>query len=180
MEVCRASGVSFCNPARASSYTAAATPRKLLGMSVLDLAERIPMQLGTLDGRPVVWLEGPEKHVQEIVGESHYQQQLQAATSNKPCPNHWPMVTHAWLVPELDNTHDPTAVAIWIGGGKVGHLPRVVARCWWHILRTLNILHDASCACPAKIVGGDVVRGERRLYGVWLAFPVDTPSMLSL
>lgn len=138
------------------------------------------MQIGSLDGRPVVWLEGPEKHVQEIVGESHYQEQLLSATLNKPCPNNWPMTTHAWLVPELDNAHDPTAVSVWIGGGKVGHLPRNVARCWWQIMRILNVLHEAGCACPARIYGGDIVRGERRIYGVWLALPIATPGLLSL
>ncbi|MBK9263075.1 MAG: hypothetical protein IPM54_25135 [Polyangiaceae bacterium] len=74
----------------------------------------------------MIWLEGPEKHVQEVVGESHYQPQLHRVTGGKACTKDAPILTGAWLIPEFDNPHDDYAVSVWIGDGKVGHLPSYI------------------------------------------------------
>lgn len=142
-------------------------------MSVFSVINNIPNQLITVGGTPVVWLEGSQKFSQEIVGESEYQRQLHFATSSKPCPNDSPFVTGAWLLPEQDNPYDPTAVSAWIANGIVGYMPHKVAAKWWTLLRALADVNGAACACPAKVFGGDVVQGERRLYGVWLFLPID-------
>jgi hypothetical protein len=36
----------------------------------------------------------------------------------------------AWLMPEPENAHDPSAVMVWTLGGKVGYLPRELAQIW--------------------------------------------------
>jgi HIRAN domain len=62
-----------------------------------------------------------------VVGESHYQEALIAIAGGKS-PESVRISTQAILVPESDNPYDPNAVAVYIDGRKVGHLPRPAAR----------------------------------------------------
>jgi hypothetical protein len=160
--------------ARMDIFSKAEKSRRSWTMATIwDLVNLVPAQIITTNNSRMVWLEGPNKHQQEVVGESHYQPQIQRATNGKACPNESPFATGAWLIHETDNEYDEYAVGVWIANGKVGHLPGRISSVWWQILRALSGLHGCPCACPAKIFGGDIVDGYCRLYGVWLVLPVN-------
>jgi hypothetical protein len=61
-----------------------------------------------------------------VVGVSFYQQQLAAILREPDAGNTWT----ARLLPEPDNRHDPSAVAVEINGQIIGHLKREQARHW--------------------------------------------------
>jgi hypothetical protein len=71
-----------------------------------------------------------------VVGESHYQDVLTAIVGGKR-PESVRIPTQATLVPELDNPYDPNAVAVYIAGRKVGHLPRPAAQAFAPVGRRL-------------------------------------------
>jgi hypothetical protein len=64
----------------------------------------------------------------EVVGESHYQDNLRRLTGYPPPDQRVRQEIHAVLVAEDDNPHDPDAAAVWIDGLQAGHLSREDAR----------------------------------------------------
>lgn len=98
----------------------------------------------------------------EVVGESHYQAQLQRVAKGA-------RRAEAIAVLELDdaNPHDKKAVRVSIEGGAVGYLSREAARAFRKgVAKSAPGLRAFSC--DAVIVGG---KGKH--YGVWLDIPVD-------
>lgn len=87
-----------------------------------------------------------------VVGESHYQDALTAIVGGKR-PDSVRIPTQATLVPEPDNPYDPNAVAIYIDGRKVGHLPRPAAQAFAPVGRRLAEQRQVG-ACSATITGG--------------------------
>src|SRR3954453_17432574 len=71
-------------------------------------------------------IEGDGQFGFQVVGESHYQQELErlaGGKSEESCERY----CDAWLVPEPDNPHDPSAVCVQIQGVKVGYLASQLA-----------------------------------------------------
>jgi hypothetical protein len=102
-----------------------------------------------------------------VVGESHYQDTLTAIVGGKR-PESIRIPTQATLVPEPDNPYDPNAIAVYIDGQKVGHLPRPAAQAFAPVGRQLADQHQVG-ACSATITGGwDRGDGDTGHFGVTL------------
>ena len=74
-------------------------------------------------------LEGDGDFETDVVGESYYQDALAEIAGPKTKAG-VDLDVKARLVPEPDNPHDANAVAVYIQGRKVGHLPRDMAAEW--------------------------------------------------
>jgi HIRAN domain len=104
-----------------------------------------------------------------VVGESHYQDALTAIVGGKG-PDSVRIPTQATLVPEPDNPYDPNAVAVYIAGRKVGHLPRPAAHAFAPVARRLADQQRVG-TCSATITGGwdrgTVIRGTSASSSTW-------------
>jgi hypothetical protein len=128
----------------------------LFGVVVWGLAKLFGM------GRParaapavaVHELEGDGDFETDVVGESYYQDAL-AEIAGPKTKSGVDLEVKARLVPEPDNPHDAKAVAVYIQGRKVGHLPRDMAAEW---VETLTRRGD-----PRRIVEVDA-----NITGGWL------------
>lgn len=103
-------------------------------------------------------LEGDGDFETDVVGESYYQDALAEIAGPKTKAG-VDLDVKARLVPEPDNPHDANAVAVYIQGRKVGHLPRDMAAEW---VATLTRRGDPRriVEVDANITGG--WRRERR------------------
>ena len=107
-------------------------------------------------------LEGDGDFETDVVGESYYQDALEAIAGPKT-KSGVELEVKARLVPEPENPHDANAVAVYIEGRKVGHLPRDMAAEW---VATLARRGDPQrvIEVDASITGG--WRRERRGGGI--------------
>jgi hypothetical protein len=127
--------------------------------SQANLSERIPVH-------PMHWPPLGDYEF-EIVGESNYQQAIAKIagyhgthSANKHCI--------ASLIPEDDNPHDKSAVAVEIDGSTVGYLSREDARSFRRRLGRKGLSGQVT-TCDALIVGGGTRKNGQRLhYGVRL------------
>lgn len=84
----------------------------------------------------------------EVVGESHYQRELESLVGGREEDSAEEYVT-AMLVPENSNPHDSKAVRVEVQGKTVGYLSRQDARQWRKVTGA-----SSPQQCPAVIVGG--------------------------
>lgn len=116
-------------------------------------------------------LPGPGTYEFDIVGESHYQQVLEAICGGRTedSASH---KTEAVLYLEDSNPHDNMAVRVDIGGETVGYLSRSDARSYRKQLKHLG--HECLvCKCDAMVVGGwRRSRTDQGSFGVKLDLPV--------
>ena len=95
----------------------------------------------------------PAGDVIEVVGESHYQADLEAIVGGK-AEQACEVEKWAYLIPEPDNPYDRHAVAIYIEGRKVGYLGRELAQDYAvPLVQLWDDLH-ARGVCRALIGGG--------------------------
>jgi hypothetical protein len=100
-----------------------------------------------------------------VVGESHYQDALTAIAGGKH-PESVSIPTQAVLMPEPENPYDPDAVAVYIAGRKVGHLPRPAAKAYGPVGRRFAEQQQVG-VCAATITGGwDRGDGDTGHFGV--------------
>lgn len=116
----------------------------------------------------ILRITGPGHFRGAIVGESHYQQALEAAAGSRSQRRR--VQVEAALVPEDDNPHDPQAIRIEIGGRRVGYLSRDDARAWRRYLAGQGQA-GARALCQAEISGGGQGRDGLKYLGVWLDLP---------
>lgn len=90
----------------------------------------------------------------EVVGESFYQRELSHICGGKTEDGHY-LEHRAELRPEPKNPHDKNAVAVHIGGRKVGYLSRKDALRWNK--------HLAEIGRPGAVAGADAL-----VTGGWL------------
>ncbi len=107
----------------------------------------------------------PDPHAEfplEVVGESHYQDNLNAVCGGRT-KDGVDLIVDAMVAPEPDNPHDPNAVKVEIQGRIVGHLIRRDAEMFHAKFQT------TAQPCRANIRGG-WDRGGRDVghYGVRL------------
>ena len=123
-------------------------------------------------------LRGSGAFALPIVGESHYQEALEAICGPRSDEGEDRRV-EARLVLENDNPHDSMAVRVDIQGQTVGHLSREHAR------QYRKQLERAGCAstdayCKARIRGGwDRGEGGQGHYGVFLDLSMDDSTATS-
>ena len=116
---------------------------------------------------PVV-LDGDGTFDQEIVGESFYQDTLEALFGPKT-EDAVQIATNARLVCELNNPHDSNAVAVMMKGQKVGHLSRADAVAYRRELRSLFGHREPEAIVDALVVGGwSRANGSEGSFGVRL------------
>lgn len=145
----------------------AATTRPSFQLEPDTTGDRIPPQ--SLDQEDLVYvnLPGPGTYLAEIVGESHYQDELDAICGGKTTSGHNKIVD-ALLVWEDDNPADNQAVRVDIEGRTVGYISRQNAR---RIRQQLikGGFAGVTGLCSAMIVGGWNRGGEDTgYYGVKL------------
>jgi hypothetical protein len=118
----------------------------------------------------VVSVTGPGTFDVDVVGESHYQRELEDLCGGRTRESA-DLETEAYLVPEDDNPRDRNAVRVCIDGFAVGNLDRDMARAWR--MRVTQFGRGVCTAkCQAKIVGGwdRGARGQGH-FGVKLDLP---------
>ncbi len=124
---------------------------------------------------PVVsstWLQQPTfraaDHLVDVVGESHYQEALEAAAGGRtPAGPLRPLVT-ALLIPEPANPYDPHAVRVDVGGRTVGYLSRIEAQRFAPLLADLQGMRTPA-TCRAWLTGGwDRGKADRGHFGIRL------------
>jgi hypothetical protein len=106
----------------------------------------------------------------DVVGESHYQDALEAICGGRTKYDVYEKVT-ATLIPEDGNPFDDNAVRVEIEGRTVGYLKKSESKHYREKLREAGFLGILT-TCKALIMGG----GERRddymgYYGVSLELP---------
>lgn len=116
-------------------------------------------------------LPGPGTFEFDIVGESHYQDALEAICGGRT-EESAEQFAEAVLVLEDSNPHDNMAVRVDIGGDTVGYLSKSDARSYRRQLRELG--HpNITCKCKAMVVGGwQRPGGDVGSFGVKLDLPV--------
>ncbi len=103
----------------------------------------------------------------EVVGESHYQQALEAAVGGRSAAGA-DLIVEAILIAEDTNPYDSKAIRLDIGGRTVGYLRREEARRFRAEFGRLLRANDFVC-CKANIRGGwSRGSGDRGHFGVWL------------
>jgi hypothetical protein len=102
----------------------------------------------------------PGTYSLDVVGENHYQSSLNQICGGKTKAGH-KLECEAHIVPDDNNPFDANAMAVYIGGLKVGHLSRDNAKLWRATLRK-TYGHVVTVKCPAVIVGG--WRRERKTH----------------
>lgn len=120
----------------------------------------------------IVQLRGKGDFALEVVGESHYQHNLETICGPRTEEGE-NRVVEARLLLEDNNPHDNKAVRVEISELQVGYLKREVARIYREQLRQ-NEHPRAIGLCAAKIKGGWKRKGgSTGHYGVWLDIPVE-------
>jgi uncharacterized protein len=104
----------------------------------------------------------------EVVGESKYQDALLELTGGR---RHYAGVrlhTAARLLPEPENAADPNAIAVTVGGQRVGYLSRADAERYRDAI-SAAIQRSGQASCSATIVGGwEREHGDIGYFGVRL------------
>ncbi len=118
------------------------------------------------NGMQVALLEGSESL--EVVGESHYQDNLWCLAGARPGEDHVRVDICAVLVAEDDNTYDRDAVAIWIDGLKTGYLSRENARRYRPGLLAQQRTQGMPIALAGVITGGGMRSDGPGMLGVFL------------
>lgn len=126
----------------------------------------------TFTARTEGHIRGPGDFDYDVVGESHYQHNIEriaggrsSQSANKACK--------ATLLLDDGNAHDKNAVKVYIDGMVVGHLDREMAKSWRPQLRKQG-LPVGNYTCDALVVGGwDKGGGDAGHFGVKLDLPVD-------
>jgi HIRAN domain len=89
----------------------------------------------------------------DIVGESHYQAQLESVAGGKG-EESCELEKFAYLVREPDNPYDRNAVAVYIDGGIVGYLSRDDAKEYGRLIDQMWANFACHAVCRARITGG--------------------------
>jgi hypothetical protein len=118
------------------------------------------------NGTRAALLDGPEDL--EVVGESHYQANLRRLTGDHPGDQRVRKNICAVLVAEDDNPYDRDAVAVWIGGLKVGYLSRENAQRYRPGLLAQQEALQTPIALPGVITGGGMRSDGPGMLGVFL------------
>jgi len=119
---------------------------------------------------PLVRIQGDGQFSLEVVGESHYQKELDKLVGGKTEEGHTAEF-EAILLHDNQNPHDPMAVAVSIDGEIVGYLDRKMAR--EHREQMVEAGFPGSPAiCGAIVVGGwKRSNNSEGSYGVRLDVP---------
>jgi hypothetical protein len=91
----------------------------------------------------------------DVVGESHYEDNLWRIVGGRS-EERVKHPVHVVLLPESDNPYDPNAISVWVGGLRVGYLPRELAAAYRPGLLALQLREGKPIALRALIIGGGI------------------------
>lgn len=117
-----------------------------------------------LKGRIRVPLKGNGSFSFDIVGEASYQDALETIAGKKTREGKELRCT-ASVSPEPTNPHDANAIAVEIGGKKVGYLNKVDAKDYASQLKESG---GGTCEIAAMVVGGFKTKTREGHFGVKL------------
>jgi hypothetical protein len=103
----------------------------------------------------------------EVVGESHYQSDLERIAGGRSDESA-EVFCNAYLVPEPYNPHDKNAVAIKIYDSIVGYLSRDDAEVFIYELKSAGYPSSTRVRVKAVIVGGWLRQNSQGSFGVKL------------
>lgn len=127
---------------------------------------------GSFTARTEGHIRGAGRFACDVVGESHYQDNLLRIAGGRT-EDSAELKKTATLILDDGNPHDSNAVKVFIDGLAVGHLPRQLARTWRGSLRKQG-LPVGNYTCDAMVVGGwSRGRGNTGHFGVRLDVPVE-------
>lgn len=146
--------------------------KRLIGIKIADgRAAEVSRQSRSVE-QDIVHLSGDGSYPIEVVGESHYRDDLELL-----CDPHlmqeqeFTWIFDAVLILEDDNPHDKNAVAVKIGGKKVGYLSRDMAKVYRAAISEAG--HPGAVGkCRARVRGGWQRKDGPPLFGVKLDIPV--------
>jgi hypothetical protein len=141
------------------------------GTSDAPQSAPVENQKSTTESQPGAFVSGDGGYQFEVVGESHYQTDLERIVGGRTGDN-TRYECLAVLTPEPDNPYDPQAVYVSVDGRKVAYLSRNWAAKFNAALAANGY---AQAACNALIVGGWDRGGDRGNFGIKLdiALPLD-------
>jgi len=119
-----------------------------------------------------VFIEGDGGFNQEVVGESHYQNQLKRISGGYTEKGSRKNVV-ADLYYEDDNPHDKKAIRVDVSGMTVGYLRKEDARLYRRRIKKTG--HEGIIvSCNAVIVGGKKLGFlNKTSFGIWLDLPIE-------
>ena len=121
---------------------------------------------GPLGEADTLWVLGDGRYGIDVVGESNYQEALEAAAGGRKSRGVNKTVT-AELAPEDDNPYDSNAVAVLIDGAKIGYLARADAR-RFREEAGIQLESARRILCRGRIRGGWQRGRDRGHFGVTL------------
>lgn len=118
-------------------------------------------------------ITGPGNFDIEVVGEGFYQTQfVKVCGPRRPAGYDDEVRVH--LVLESDNKFDKLAVGVMLGGGKVGHLSKDVAREFRRAVKAGGLTEYTIFECAGNVRGGwDKGGSNTGQFGIWLDLPDD-------
>ena len=133
---------------------------------------RKPERRATSQPKTMARLPGPGTFQLDIVGESHFQDNLEKLCRGR-CEDGHDLEIEAMLIHDDENEHDDQAVAVFIDSKLVGHLGRKNARNFRAQLAAAGAA-GVPAVCEAKIVGGwDRGEDDQGHFGVMLDLPTN-------
>ncbi len=137
-----------------------------------DLVRRINLRLRTVSPRaPSPPLPPPPPKPAEIVGEQYHQDALERVL--KKATTTQSVYQHGQLVPEPENTYDANAVAVIVGGERIGYMNREAAAQYSPVLQQRD--EPLTCAVHIEAKG----TGVGRILFVRFAKAPPSPADLS-
>jgi hypothetical protein len=115
-------------------------------------------------------IKGPGNFAIDVVGESHYQDNLETICGGRSGKSQ-DLRVRATLVPEKDNPYDKHAVRVDIDGKPIGHLRRDAAREYRRELASAGF-KNTPATCGANVRGGWKRGKDKGHFGVWLDLPI--------
>lgn len=110
----------------------------------------------------------------EVVGESHYQENIWRAIQMRgPSRERVRVPVAGVLRAERDNRFDPNAISVWLGGHQAGYLSSDDAPDYRPGLLALERRYRKPVALPGLVVGGGMRSDGPGLLGVFLRFDPD-------
>jgi hypothetical protein len=105
----------------------------------------------------------------DVVGESHYQDDIWLAIGGRRDPSERVRVDIiAVLAAEADNPYDASAISVWVDGRKVGYLSREDAQRYRGGLLALQAKCGKAIALPGVAVGGGIRDDGPGMVGIFL------------
>lgn len=144
-----------------------------------DLKKAIDQQAEQSAGRNVsaLHIQPSRSREQDVVGESYYSDSLRAVVQKLGGTGEHS--TMAVLIPEPENVHDNKAIAVYVEGHKVGHIPRDETSDYHVLMQQAGTLGHETVAFDARVWCEDV-EADDLFASISLTVPIEIALALSV